>query len=53
MVRWAGDWSFVVRSGVIVVMYRGRLEAEVEMLHKERLEQRCYSERLNQQTLFR
>jgi hypothetical protein len=37
----------------VVLAVRGRLEVEVEALHKERLEQRCYSERLNQQTLFR
>ena len=37
----------------MLLAYRGRLEVEVEALHKERLEQRCYSERLNQQTLFR
>ena len=32
---------------------RIRLEMEIEQTNKEQLEQRCYSERINQQTLFR
>ena len=32
---------------------RARLEMDIELANKERLEQRCYSERVNQQTLFR
>ena len=42
-----------MRPDLALCCRRGRVETEVEMLHKERLEQRCYSERLNQQTLFR
>lgn len=34
-------------------MRRARLEMDIEVANKERLEQRCYTERVNQQTLFR
>lgn len=32
---------------------RLRLEGEVEVAYKQRLEQRCYNERLTQQKLYR